>query len=146
MHGVRRQPLRLPYEPAQHGRSCLGLLLAGAVATLVFGAGFSAVAAGSDDDWLDVTVIAFLFGAMLGALPATFILGFPSYFFLRGRGRIKVGQCLGAGAIIGFVTTAVWQMPAWPWFALGAASGAAGGLAFWWCAHKEIERDTVENS
>jgi ABC-type xylose transport system permease subunit len=136
----------MAYEPAEHGRSCLGLLLAGIVATLVFAAGFAMVAVGSEADLPSAVMVMSLFGAILGAAPATFLLGFPIYFLLRGRVRITLAVCLCVGAIIGLVTAAVWQMFPWPWLVWAATSGATGGLAFWWCAHKEIERDTVGDS
>ena len=94
-----------------------------------------------------------VFGGMISALflsgPATVGLAFPLYFLLRGRAQATASKCSLFGGAIGVITAIIWSiiLPGAPagdviQFALAFfICGAIGGLAFWWIAADEINRD-----
>jgi len=131
----------LPYDPPSHNRSCLGLFIAPTIGILVFVIGLVVIGIeNSDDFWLLV-----VFGALLGAYPATVVIGLPAYFLLRGRVPPTAFISIFVGVLVGAAPALFWNL----WFEkelvfLAAIAGAAGGFAFWLVAHREIEADSPE--
>jgi hypothetical protein len=143
----------LAYEPTRHGRSCLGLIAAATVGTLFFFGEIIILSGTSRYDAIELFggLSALLWLSMLlGAGPATVLVGLPIYFALRGRVRATLLLCCVIGAIVGVLPLLAWRAIAGDWagaaftwqdivaLASPATAGAAGGAAFWLIAHHEL--------
>ena len=129
----------MAYEPMSHRRSCLGLIAAPTIATLLFVGGL-AVLFPEPRDKLTFIFAEFMFGSILGAYPAAALVGFPIYLLLRGRVRPTLAVCAVVGAIIGLIPAAVWLLIAEPGtIPLALVAGTIGGVVFSLISHRELD-------
>ena len=132
----------MAYEPTEHTRSCLGLLLAPTVGTLIFLLGLAVLQFQSADTLFGGMVAGLIFSMLAGAGPITLLLGLPLYFVLRGRIRATPLICASIGSVLGIIPALGWGFAFDPRLAiLAAVAGAIGGLTFWWAARRELEQD-----
>ena len=137
----------MAYEPIQHNRSCLGLLLAPVAGTMVFFVGLSFSEAESVGEVVGSLVGLVAVSLLLGAGPVTVLLGIPLYLLLRRRVRPTPLVCGAFGALLGVVPAVFWGFALDWWVTtLAAFAGAVGGIVFWWTAHDEIERSQLARS
>ena len=138
----------MAYRPANHVRSCVGLILAPIIAASIFTAIFlfanptepvtSIAAAAKGALGFTAAVL------VLAAYPATIALGVPLFAALVWAGvRATPWLCSGVGGAVALVPAILWGvliLENWPMAITAIGSGLLAGLFFWVIAAPEINQ------